>query len=266
MRLLLFLPLVAATACAQPARVLPADDWCDRANTWQGVRACEVRETMASADALDLVVLNGSLEVKEWDRPDVLVRSRITAGAKSQADADRAVRETVIAVDGGRVRAEPGWAGDAQASVSFEVFAPRDTDLTLVATNGPVGVHGMSGRIRVEATNGPISAHDLSGDVELAATNGPVEVDLGGSGWRGPGLSVSAQNGPITLSVPRDYSARLAAKTDLATISADGVRYAETSRQRGRVMGDQLEATLGRGGPLLSLVAHNGPVRLRSGG
>ncbi|PAP78167.1 hypothetical protein [Rubrivirga marina] len=266
MRLLLLFPLVAAAACAQPARVLPTDDWCDRAGTWQGVRACEVRETMTRADALDLQVLNGSLEVKEWDRSDVLVRARITAGAKTQADADRAVRETVIEVDGGSVRAEPGWAGDSQASVSYEIFAPRDTDLDLVATNGPISVHGMNGRIRVTATNGPVFAHDLSGDVEVNATNGPVEVDLGGSVWRGTGLNVMAHNGPITLSVPRDYSARLAAKTNHASISADGVRYAETNRRRGRYTGDQLEATLGRGGPLLSLEAYNGPVRLRAGG
>ena len=266
MRRLLLLPLVAAAACAQPARVLPADDWCDESGTWQGVRACEVRETMTRADALDLRVFNGSLEVKEWDRSDVLVRARITVGAKTQAEAERAVRETVIAVDGGSVRAEPGWAGDSQASVSYEIFAPRDTDLDLLATNGPVSVHGMDGRIRVTATNGPVFAHDLSGDVELRATNGPVEVDLGGSAWRGTGLTVSAHNGPITMSVPRDYSARLTATTNHGQISADGVRYAEATRRRGRSTGDELEATLGRGGPLLSLEAHNGPVRLHPGG
>jgi hypothetical protein len=266
MRLLLLIPLFAATACAQPARVLPSDEWCEEAGSWRGVRACEVRETMTRADALDLRVLNGSLEVKDWGRTDVLVRARVVAGGKTQAEADQAVRETVIDVDGGTVRAEAGWAGDSQASVSYEVFAPRDTDLALVATNGPVSVQGMNGRIRVEATNGPVFAHRLSGDVELNATNGPVEVDLEGSAWRGAGLHVTAHNGPITLAVPRDYSARLAAKTDHGHISADGVRYAETNRRRGRYSGDHLEATLGRGGPLLSLQAHNGPVRLRPGG
>lgn len=265
MRYALLIPLLAAAACAQPARVLSADAWCDE-GTWQGVKACEVRETMTEADAIDLRVLNGSLVVKEWDRGDILIRSRITAGAKTQADADRAVRETVIDVDGGMVRARPGWADDSQASVSFEVFAPRDTDLTLLATNGPVNIHGIDGRIRVTATNGPVFAGGVSGDVEVTATNGPVEIDLGGSAWRGAGLKVSAQNGPITLRVPRDYSARLAAATDNGRITADGVRLDETARQRGRYTGDRLDATLGRGGPTLRLDAQNGPVRLRATG
>ena len=267
MRLLLILPFVAAAAVAQPDRVLPADDWCDGDRRSDGrSHACEVRETMTRTDRVDLRALNGSVTVKQWDRDDVLVRARVSAYGKTQSEADRAVLQTTIDVRDGVVRSETARVGDARASVSYEVYAPRQTDLEVSAMNGPVEVYGLDGRIRVEARNGPICATDVGGDVTLNATNGPVEVALSGSSWRGPGLAVEAMNGPITLSVPAGYSARLAARTNNSRISTEGLRYADEARQRGRYVGDALEATLGRGGPVLSLEARNGPVRLRAAG
>ena len=226
MRLLLVLPLIAATATAQPTRVLPADDWCDEAWTDTRSRACEVRETMTRTESVDLRVLNGGATVKEWDRDDVLVRARVMARAKTRSEAERAVRETVVDVDDGVIRARMPHGDDLQTSVSYEVYAPRDTDLDLAALNGPVRVYGLDGRIHIEAMNGPIYVEDVNGSVDLMSMNGPVEVELEGASWRGSGLTVEATNGPITLSVPRDYSARLAARTNNAQISTEGVRYA----------------------------------------
>ena len=265
--ILLLLPLVAAVAGAQPDRVLPTDDWCD-GGRWSDGRsyACEVREVMTRTDRVDLRALNGGVTVKQWDRDDVLVRARVAAYGKTQSEADRAVRQTTVDVHDGVVRAEAARAGDAYAAVSYEVFAPRQTDLDVSAMNGPVEVYGLDGRIRVEARNGPVRMIDVSGDVALNATNGPVEVELSGASWRGSGLAVEAMNGPITLSVPRGYSARLAARTNNSRISTEGLDYAAQDRQRGRYVGDALEATLGRGGPVLSLQARNGPVRLRADG
>ena len=267
MRPLALLLAFATAACAQPARTLDADAWCDR-DTWHGDRphACEVREAMTAADRVDLHVLNGSVTVKAWDRTDVLVRSRVTASAPTQARADRLVRETTVTVDGGVVRAELSRDDDSWSSVSHEVYAPRGTDFELNATNGPVSVYDHDGTIRVSATNGPIHATNLSGDVRLEATNGPVDVELDGPTWRGAGLAVQAHNGPVTLGVPRDYSARVRASTEMGRISTEGVRLDETSRDRGRYTGDALEGQLGRGGPTLSLEAVNGPVRLRPTG
>ena len=266
MRLSLFaiaLLLLPATACAQshPSRTLADDAWCEDAPGWgDRATACEVRETVLRTGALDVEVENGGLTVTEWDRPDVLVRARVVATADDEAVAWRRVRETTVSTTEGLIRAEAPHHRDGSASVSFEIFAPKATDLTAAALNGPVHVEGLDGTIRATATNGPVCLVKLSGDVEVNATNGPVSIDLRGDAWTGSGLAVHATNGPITMDLPARYSARLMAETAQGPIVAPGLH---TPRRRGG-RGDRLDATLGAGGGLLTLDAHNGPVRIRT--
>ena len=264
---------LTASACAQPShrttgaaqasRVLTDDEWC--ADGWQSREyetACEVREIVTSADALDVAATNGSVTVKRWDRSDVLVRARVTATARQATEAARLVDATEVTVRGGVVREEtPDTARDRWVAVSYEVFAPGRTDLEATATNGPVNVHGLDGVVTVLATNGPVQLTGVSGDVGVWATNGPVGVTLDGRTWRGAGLDVTATNGPITVELPRDYSARLSAETRVGRISTDGLDLPR--RERASYVGDALDETLGSGGAPVRLRATNGPVRLK---
>lgn len=253
----------SATACAQshPSRTLADDTWCEDDRGWgDRATACEVRETVLRTDALDVEVTNGGLTVTEWDRPDVLVRARVIARADDEATAWARVRETTVSTTEGRIRANAPRHRDGSASVSFEIFAPRATNLTAAALNGPVHVEGLDGTIRATATNGPVCLVQLAGDVEVNATNGPISIDLRGDAWTGPGLAVHATNGPITMDLPARYSARLRAETAQGPIVAPGLH---APRRRGG-HGDRLDMTLGAGGALLTLDAHNGPVRIRT--
>ncbi|WP_420454722.1 hypothetical protein [Rubrivirga sp.] len=258
--------LLATAADAQSARVLADDPWCEE--VWASddrAVVCEVRETLLRTDALDVRAVNGEVSVREWDRPDVLVRARVTAVSADAALARRQVRATTVTTAAGRVRSSAPSEARSNASVSYQVFAPRSTRLTVAALNGPVSIEGMAGRIRAEVTNGPVALAAVGGDVEVDATNGPVSVALSGTTWRGAGLTVRAMNGPIQLTVPGGYGARLSARTHQGRISAPDLRTGARERRRDQP-GDRLDATLGSGGPVLSLVAHNGPVQIRTGG
>ena len=272
MRVPLLLVALAASACAQPShrppqpvdasRVLADDEWCQEA--WRSDRAetvCEVREVVTRADALDVTAENGGVAVKRWDRPDVLVRARVSASARRAAEAGRLVDATRVVVEQGAVGAETPDAGRGEwVAVSYQVFAPAETDLAVTATNGPVSVHGLDATVRVRATNGPVELAAVSGDVAVRATNGPVQVALDGRRWRGAGLHVEATNGPIAVELPRGYSARLSAATGVGRIATDGLGLPR--RERATYVGDALEATLGDGGAPLRLRAENGPVRV----
>ena len=276
MRLLalgLFSIAAAASACAQPtsvARTLTADPWCDETRRGWTDRevACEVREQVVQARALDVAAhVNGAVTVKEWDRDDVLVRARVSAAAPTQAEAERLVRRTSVASAGGHIRAEtPRTRGRrAYAGVAFEIFAPRHLSLRASVVNGPLTVHGLRGRIEAETANGPVTLDGVGGDVSVDAANGPVSITLG-SRWAGRALRVGAANGPVTLDVPRGLSARVEAETANGRIRAQGLDVSQLDRQRGRYVGETLTATLGRGGPLLSLETANGPITLRARG
>ncbi|WP_412062291.1 hypothetical protein [Rubrivirga sp. IMCC45206] len=269
---LVFASLLAlGTAPPPPATAFPADDWCNDALGWADDRetACEVREQVIAARALDLAATNGSLTVSRWDRSDILVRSRVLAMAPTQAEAGRLVDETRITIDGGRVRDDASRTehdGDRWVSVSYQVFAPADTDLEATVLNGPLDVHGLGGRLRATATNGPVRLAGVAGDVAVAATNGPVDVTLDGDRWDGQGLDVTATNGPIRLAFPDDYSARLSAETHQGRIHTTGFEPPQRDRKRGEWTGDAVDTLLGDGGPALVLRAENGPVHLRRGG
>ncbi|WP_412070250.1 hypothetical protein [Rubrivirga sp. IMCC43871] len=264
----------APSRTATPSPLVPSaptDDWCDAPWGWTDDDreiACEVREQVTQAEGLDLAATNGSVSVSRWDRTDVLVRSRVLAAAPTQTEADRLVDETRITIDGGRVRdsaSRTEHERDRWVSVSYQVFAPAGTDLEVAVLNGPLDVHGLSGRIRATATNGPVRLAGVGGDVVVRATNGPVDVNLEGDRWTGQGLDVTATNGPIRLAFPDDYSARLSAETHQGRIRTSGFSLPERNRKRGQWTGDSVDTTLGAGGPALLLRAQNGPVHLRRG-
>jgi len=271
----LTIALVATAAAAQSVRVqqaahpADADPWCE--SDWDSdryVRVCEVLEIAAPAGPLDLDGhLNGSVDVTQWDRPDVLVRARIEAAAGDQARAQQLLRRVSVDVVDGVIRSHtPDTARrDGEwTAVSFEVFTPRRTDLTVGVTNGPLTLDGLEGSIRARATNGPVTVRGLGGDVRVRSQNGPVRVTLAGRDWAGAGLDVEARNGPVSLSVPAGYSARLDAATDIARIDTGGVNVGGGRRQTGRHVGDAITATLGNGGAMLRVRATNGPVALRA--
>src|SRR5262249_34628216 len=78
-------------------------------------------------------------------------------------------------------------------------------NIRLSATNGPVSLRNVGGVVETTTTNGPISLIGASGDHRVRANNGPVHVTLSGSRWDGPGLEVTTENGPLSLSVPDTY-------------------------------------------------------------
>lgn len=265
----LALALVTTAAYAQPtsiARVLDNDPWCEevyrQARSNQAI-TCEVREAVVQTDALDVNAhVNGAVKIKRWDRNDVLVRSRVSSSARGQSVADQLVDATAVETQNGVIRTRTPEARNAQVTVSFEIFAPRDTDVRVEVMNGPLSVHGLAGTISAVAMNGPVSLADVAGTIEVVATNGPVSVELSESWRRGAGLDIRATNGPISMTVPEGFSADLTARTTNGRITTSGLELDRLRRQRGRWTGDSLEGTLGQGGPPVSLIATNGPVRV----
>ena len=263
---------LAACASAQPGvgtRTLTDDDWCAEARRHSGYGdgrevACEVREVLLPAGRLGVSGTNGGIAVRQWDRPDVLVRARVVGRARSGAEAERLVDATTLDVRGRDVQARTPEGGRGRSvSVGYEVFAPRRTDLALRTQNGGLSVEGVEGRIEARTQNGGVALRDVAGDVLARTQNGGISVDLGGSGWRGSGLDVKTTNGGIQIAVPRGYSADLEASTQTGRISTPGLSLHDERRDRGRYVGDHVRARIGDGGPRLVAVTTNGGITVR---
>ena len=235
---------------------------CDDGNSNGGqARHCEVREqSLPSIGSLNVDASpNGGVSIKGWLQSGVLVRARIDASGETQSDADMMASRVLVDGSGGRVRATgPDSADHSWWSVSYEIFVPQTTDLTLRSVNGGITISDVRGQIRFDVVNGGVTLKRIAGDVSGASVNGGINVELAGAMWDGRQLDVSTQNGGVTLAMPAQYSAHLRAETHMGHIQSD---FPVTVS--GEVVPRQMEFDLGSGGAPIHISTRNGGVRLR---
>ena len=234
---------------------------CENGN-YDGDRArhCEIREqTAASIGRLSLDAgQNGGATVKGWLGSEVLVRAKVESSADTQSAAAAIASQVTVDSAGGQVRATGPEVPNASWSVSYEIFVPQNTDLTLKTYNGGMRISDVRGQIHFDVNNGGVRLTRVAGDVSGATVNGGIQVELAGSIWDGRQLEVSTHNGGVTLSVPSYYSAHVQAETGAGRIQSDFATVAESgARPR------QLDMNLGSGGPLIHVTTVNGGVRVR---
>jgi hypothetical protein len=190
-------------------------------------------------------------------------------GARGGASALDQVRASL---SGGTLTAtgpsSDGWI------VYFIIDAPKQADLDLDATNGPIRVAQIAGATTARAQNGPIDLLDVSGrvsartengpiayaggsgTVELTAQNGPVSVRLAGGKWADGSLTASAQNGPVQLQAPRGFASGLRVR------SSQHSPWACKGCGEGRRTWDDSSRSVefGSGPVAVTLSTENGPV------
>lgn len=261
--MLLALMLGPSAAAAQRSD----DDWlreCDQRGNDRLVNVCDVRIERLPAPGTAIRVdpgNNGGVSVEGWGGSDIEVHTRIHAQAETEAEA-REISGAVRMVANGEIRAD-GPARDryAQWNVSFVVYVPASSDLDISTRNGPLSVHGVSGRMRLEAANGLLSLHETGGDVRARTRNGPISIVLSGDRWQGAGLDAETRNGPLSVTVPEGYNAQLETGTRNGPFTSD---IPLTVTLQGR-LGSPIQTTLGNGGAPIRLITRNGPLHIRGG-
>jgi hypothetical protein len=226
-------------------------------------RACRVRETGMRPAAGALTVdpgQNGGVAIYGWDRDSIAVVAKIEAEGRSDDDAGQQVDAVLIEAAGNSIRATgPTTSLRARWSVSFDVYVPRHTDLSLETVNGPLSVEDVSGTMDLRARNGPVSLAGVGGDITARVENGPLSVALSGTQWVGTGLDAEARNGPVDLAIPERYNARL----ETGTVNGPmDVAFPLTMTVQGHVT-NRIQTTLGQGGAPVRVVTTNGPLTIR---
>jgi DUF4097 and DUF4098 domain-containing protein YvlB len=254
--------LVASAAFAQGNNTRYSLVCRDQDNNDNDSRAqhCEVKEqTIAASGTINVDGRqNGGISVKGWERNDVLVRYRIRTQAATQAEADNLASQIRVSTAGGQIRAEgPEQRRNAHWDVSYEIFVPRQTDLSLQTHNGGIGISDVRGRISFEALNGGVALKRLGGDVTGHTVNGGLSVELTGSNWDGEGLNVKTTNGGLSVTVPDNYSAHLETGTVNGHLAVHP-SIAEVARET-----KTLSLNLGSGGTNLRIYTTNGGVSIK---
>ena len=227
---------------------------------------CEIKELTLAAGGTITVDgrQNGGISIKGWERNEVLVRSRIQSQAPTQAEADQLAAQVRIETAALSIHAEgPQTREDYQWYVSYEIFVPRRSDLSLQAHNGGISISDVSGRIDFKTMNGGVSLRRVGGTVRGSTTNGGVHVELAGARWDGEELNVKTTNGGVNIQMPNNYSAHLETSTVNGNVSSDFPMNVPLT-ERGRMPKD-ISVDLGSGGSPIRVTTTNGGVRLGRG-
>ena len=229
---------------------------------------CEIKEQTLPAGGIITVdgKQNGGISIKGWERNEVLVRSRIQSQAPTQAEADQLAAQVRIETAALSIHAEgPQPREDYQWYVSYEIFVPRRSDLSLQAHNGGISISDVSGRIDFKTLNGGVTLKRVGGAVRGSTTNGGVHVELAGVRWDGEELNVKTTNGGVNIAMPNNYSAHLETSTVNGNVSSDFPMNVPLT-ERGRMPKD-ISVDLGSGGSPIRVTTTNGGVRVaRSSG
>lgn len=235
-------------------------------DNWGGDRGshCVIKEQAIAATGGTIMVdgrKNGGVTVRGWDRNEIFVRAKIQTWANTDAEAQALAGQVRIETSGANIHATGPETYDRQGwAVSFEVSVPVNSNLSLKAHNGGIGVSDVRGQIEFNTTNGGVSLKRLAGSVKGETRNGGLSIELAGAGWDGQGMDVRTTNGGVSLSVPENYSARL----ETGTVNG-GLRTDYPITVQGEIK-HELSVNLGGGGQTIRAFTTNGGVSIKRKG
>jgi hypothetical protein len=224
------------------------------------VSHCEMKEQTFAPSGGTMRIdpgTNGGVSVTGWNQNQVLVRAKIQTAAETDAAAAALASQIRFASGAGQIVAEgPAMSRTASWSVSYEIFAPAQSDLNINAHNGGIALTDLRGKIEFAAVNGGVTLARLGGDVHGRTANGGLTVQLAGDHWDGQGLNVETTNGGVKLSAPANYSAHVETSTVNGRIHTDFPTNVQGKIDR------ELSFDLGGGGATIRVVTTNGGVHI----
>jgi DUF4097 and DUF4098 domain-containing protein YvlB len=255
----LLITLATVTAFAQTKSLA-----CDSNNRNDRlVSSCEMREqTIAYGGRLTVDGgTNGGVSIKGWDSPSVLVRSKVETSGVDDGAAKSIASQVRVDFSAGQVKASgPEMDRNQSWYVSYEVFVPRNADLTLKTHNGGISIADVRGNIQFDALNGGVNLKNLAGDVEGKTQNGGLNITLSGNRWDGTKLDARTTNGGINLSMPQNYSAHFETATVNGHLNAN---FDMTVHGNISEISRKLSTDLGSGGPTIHVETTNGGVNVK---
>ncbi len=143
----------------------------------------EKRFPATSAVEVHLYTFDGLVEVRSWDRPEIVVEIE-----KRGQDKDAVSKIQVIADrTGNRVQVEARHPGGRTSFVGFGSFRspsaklianiPRKTNLVVRSGDGSILAERIDGRLELRTTDGSIRAVETSGELLAETGDGSIQLD-----------------------------------------------------------------------------------------
>jgi hypothetical protein len=140
---------------------------------------------------IELSTYDGSIAIRSWDRPAVVVEIERRAGDKAEADAIKVKAEQTgnrIVVDvakpdkvesafGFRSGGGNGFFGRMGSTARLTVSVPRECDLVARSGDGSITIARVAGRVDLNTEDGSISASDIAHVLKVHTGDGSIRLD-----------------------------------------------------------------------------------------
>jgi hypothetical protein len=215
--------------------------------------------TVTAAAEVEIVNVNGGIEVVGGPGNQVEVSAERTAKGVTDEDAQKLLRQVQVVeqAEPSRVRLEMrAPAGQSRhLEVRYRVAVPAGANVRLETTNGTISASQLTGALSAATTNGSIRGRGLGGAVEASSTNGSVRLEV--NGVAAGGVRANTVNGAVDLAVPASARAEVEASCVNGRIVIEGITLDGPEPTRRHVSGK-----MNGGGPRIALDTTNGSVRI----
>ena len=257
----------------------------------------EKRFSVSGRPDLTVSTFDGSVEIRAWDRPEVLVVIEKRAAHKEEADTIEVRAEqngNRVVIDVKAPHLTNLWHGSRSANLIVSV--PAASDVRASSGDGSLSISRITGTLDLRSGDGSIRGSDLAGDVRvhtgdgsinLDAVTGGVDIDTGdgsmtvagkltsvrarsGDGriairaepgsTTGGDWEINSGDGSITIDLPDAFGGELDARTGDGGIHLRGVTVSGVSGEIGR---DHVRGRLGSGGRTLRVRTGDGAITIR---
>lgn len=143
----------------------------------------EKRFSVSRTAELHLYTFDGAVEVRSWDRPEILVQ------IDKRGQDQKAVSQIEIVAEqsGDRIQIEARHPGTGRSFVGFGTFrspsakfiasVPRQTNLVVRTGDGRITIERVDGRIELRSGDGSIEAVETSGELMAETADGGLSLE-----------------------------------------------------------------------------------------
>jgi multidrug efflux pump subunit AcrA (membrane-fusion protein) len=216
---------------------------------------------------VNISTFDGQVTVRGWDKPEV----QYTATSSAEDDESLKQLEIITAQNGQTIAITAKNDNNRNATVSFDVFVPRQSSLHVASGDGGVSLDGVSGEITLRSGDGAIEVSNSGGQLQVNTGDGTIQIskfDGQVDARTGDGaialdgifkaLSARTGDGEISLRVPAGSSFTI--ETNLPDeISNEGFTVAEDITPSPRLK----RWKIGNGGQIFVLRTGDGRILLR---
>jgi hypothetical protein len=262
----------------------------------------EKKFTVSGQVQLALSTFDGSIEVRGWDRNEVVVE--VEKAGPDQQTVDRIHVKAVQ--DGNRITIDVPKPSPLESagmrrtpSASLVVSVPLKTSvvarsgdgsISIRRVNGSMDLDTQDGSVRVEEAAGALLARTGDGSVDVRKLEGQADVHTGDGSvgldgvltgvrveTRDGGVEVTARpgsrtesdwdvttgDGSIRVEVPQGFGAEVDARTGDGRVRVDSLTDTADARKDERDERDSVAGTLGGGGKALRLRTSSGSITVK---